>query len=120
MSRILEGAARDEVERLCREGHEHAEAGEHAEALACFMEAWESLPEPREAYPATALVFRGFTRVLRARGGLGDGLELLLSARTRFAPVLAALGLRPSAEPERGPPPAGPGAGATRRPPSSP
>jgi hypothetical protein len=94
VSRILQGNARLEVERLCRQGDDHAAAGEHAEALACFMEAWELLPEPREEYLDTATVFRGFTRVLRARGSLGGGLELLLSARSRFAPVLAAIGWR--------------------------
>lgn len=84
------------MERLCRQGDAHAAAGEDAEALACFLEAWERLPEPREAYAATALVFRGFTRVLRARGELGAGLELLLSSRAHFAPVLAAMGWRSS------------------------
>jgi hypothetical protein len=95
VSRILQGAQRVEVERLCRQGDEHAAAGEHAEALACFMEAWELLPEPREEYLATAQVFRGFTGVLRARGPLG-GLDLLFAGRSHFAPVLAAMGWRAS------------------------
>jgi len=94
VSRILQGPARGEVERLCREGDEHASAGEHAEALECFMEAWALLPEPREAYPDTARIFRGFTRVLRAGGALGGGLDLLMSGRSHFAPVLAAMGWR--------------------------
>ena len=94
MSRILEGAKRNEVERLCRLGEEHAEAGEHAEALECFMEAWALLPEPREAYPDTARIFRGFTRVLRSGGALGGGLDLLMSGRSHFAPVMAAMGWR--------------------------
>ncbi len=94
MSKILQGSARSEVERLCRQGDEHAAAGEHAEALACFVEAWELLPEPREEYLDTALVFRGFTRVLRARGRLGAGLDLLLSSSLPFGPVLAAMGWR--------------------------
>lgn len=84
------------MERLCRQGEQHAAAGEDAEALACFMEAWEQLPEPREEYLDTAMVFRGFTRVLRARGALGGGLELLLASRARFAPVLAAMGWQAS------------------------
>lgn len=96
VSRILEGRARQEVERLCRLGDDHAVAGEHAEALACYMEAWELLPEPREAYLDTTRVFRGFTRVMRARGALGEGLDLLLSSRLHFAPVLAAMGWRSS------------------------
>ena len=96
MSRILEGRARQEVERLCRRGDEHAAAGEHAEALACYVEAWERLPEPREAYLDAAQVFRGLTRVMRARGALGDGLDLLLASRLHFAPVLAAMGWRSS------------------------
>jgi thioredoxin-like negative regulator of GroEL len=94
VSRILQGAARDEVERLCREGDQHAAAGEHAEALECFMEAWALLPEPREEYLDTARIFHGFTRVLRAGGALGGGLDLLMSGRSHFAPVLAAMGWR--------------------------
>jgi len=96
VSRILQGAERERVERLCRAGDQHARAGEHAEALACFMEAWELLPEPREEYPATAEVFRGFTRVLRHHGTLGGGIDLLFSGRHHFAPVLAAMGWRAS------------------------
>ena len=95
MTRILEETVQREVERLCREGDEHAKAGEHGEALDCFVAAWERLPEPRESYLETAAVFRGFTRVLRARGELGAGLDLLLSARHHFAPVLAAMGWWP-------------------------
>lgn len=96
VSRILEGRSRTEVERLCRQGSVHARAGEHAEALACFMEAWELLPEPREEYQATGLVFRGLTQVLRARGQLGGAPELLFSSRDHLAPVLAAMGWRSS------------------------
>ena len=93
VSRILQGAQRSEVDRLCREGDGHAAAGEHAEALACFVEAWELLPEPREEYQATARVLRGFTSVLRSRGPAG-GIDLFFTGRSHFAPVLAALGWR--------------------------
>lgn len=84
------------MERLCRRGDEHAAAGEHAEALACYVEAWELLPEPREAYLDASRVFRGFSRLMRARGALGEGLDLFLASRHHLAPVLAAMGWRVS------------------------
>jgi hypothetical protein len=77
------------VEWLCHEGDRHATAGEPAEAAACFLEAWDLLPAPREECPATAEVLRGLTRLLRARA---DGLEVL-AGRPRFHAVLASLGL---------------------------
>lgn len=92
MSRIMEGALGGRVERLCREGDRHAEAGEHGEALACFVDAWELLPEPREAYGEASRVMGGLGRVLSERGDLAGGLRLLLSARSRLAPVLAGVG----------------------------
>jgi len=82
------------VGHLCREGDRHVARGEDAAALACLVEAWELLPEPREECPATADVFRGFTRVLRGR----SGLEALLARRARFRAVLDSLGL--GGEPE--------------------
>jgi hypothetical protein len=87
--RYLQGAQHVRVELLCREGDEHASAGELAEALACYMEAWELLPEPREEFADADAVLRGFTRVLRARGDLATGLEIMLGSRSRSAPAMA-------------------------------
>ena len=83
----LELAAR--VEWLCHEGDRHAGAGELPEAAACLLEAWALLPEPREECPATPLVLRGFTRLLRAPQG---GLDAL-AGRVRFGELLRSLGL---------------------------
>jgi len=89
VSRMLQGERHIKIQLLCREGEGHASAGEYAEALACFMEAWEALPEPRESYADAEPIFRGFTRVLRARGDLARGLEIMLSSRTGLAPAMA-------------------------------
>jgi len=89
VSRILQGEQHVRIQLLCREGDGHASAGELAEALACYMEAWELLPEPREEYADAASVFRGFTGVLRSRGDLAPGLEIMLQSRTRLAPAMA-------------------------------
>jgi len=87
--RFLQGELHVRIGLLCSEGDEHADAGEHGEALACYMEAWELLPEPREEYADATAVLRGFTRVLRARGDLASGLEIMLGARSRSAPAMA-------------------------------
>jgi len=87
--RFLQGELHVRIGLLCGEGNEHADAGQHGEALACFMEAWELLPEPREEYADATAVLRGFTRVLRARGDLASGLEIMLGARSRSAPAMA-------------------------------
>ncbi len=89
MPRYLQGEVHIRIGLLCREGDEHAAAGEMAEALACYTEAWELVPEPREHYEDTAPILRGFTRVLRARGDLASGLELMLGSRSRIAPAMA-------------------------------
>ena len=89
MPRFLQGEQHVKIQLLCREGDEHARAGEVAEALACYMEAWELLPEPREEYGDAAPILRGFTRVLHARGDLASGLEIMLGARARSAPAMA-------------------------------
>ena len=91
MSRILRGEAKVAVDRLCLQGERHAACGEFGEALACFVEAWEQLPEPHETYEETGRVLRGFTRVMRARGDLAEGLELLLAARSHCRPALMSM-----------------------------
>ena len=89
MPRFLQGEQHVKIQLLCREGDEHASSGEFAEALACYMEAWELLPEPREEFSDATAILRGFTRVLRARGDLASGLEIMLGSRSRSAQALA-------------------------------
>lgn len=98
VSRILEGALRLEVERLCREAEAHAREGERAEALARLLEAWELLPEPREAYAAAADIYRGLSGVLRDQGLLSGGLDLLVPGRGPLGPGPATAGWRPGAD----------------------
>lgn len=45
-----------EVARLIDEGEEFADAGEDADALACFRAAWDLLPEPKVGCPQAAQV----------------------------------------------------------------
>jgi hypothetical protein len=54
------------VVRLCREGRRHAARAEHAEALSCFLEAWELLPEPKEAWSASTFVLAGLGDLVRS------------------------------------------------------
>lgn len=89
MSRILRDDEKRGVERLCLRGELHLAACEYGEALAFFLEAWELLPEPREGYQGTPRVIRGFTRIMRARSDLAEGIGLLLANRTGFAPAPA-------------------------------
>ncbi len=87
----LHGEWRREVSRLMAEGDRHAHLGENAEALACYVEALDLVPEPRSEHEATDQVFRGLKRVLESRGDLGDGLELLLATRPGVGSILARL-----------------------------
>ena len=91
MNSTSHGERQGRIERLCREGNRHASSGEYSEALACFLEAWELLPEPQEAQDAAAPVLAGFTRLLRERRDLAPGLRTLLSRGRRFAAVGARL-----------------------------
>ena len=63
--------------QLTAEGHRHAGLGENAEALSCFIEALDLVPEPRGDHEATQAIFHGLRRVLQSRGDLGEGIELL-------------------------------------------
>jgi hypothetical protein len=83
-------ALRAEVERLCHEGERHAAAGERAEALACFIEAWERLPEPREEWDVSPSIYRGLMLVLRQQRELTGGIDLVLSTGARLVSTLAA------------------------------
>ena len=80
-----------EVSRLVAEGDRHAHLAENAEALACYIEALDLVPEPRGEHEAVTRIFHGLQRVLEARGDLGDGIELLLATRPGLGPVLARL-----------------------------
>ncbi len=80
-----------EVSRLIAEGDGHAAQAENAEALACYIDALDLVPEPRADHEATTRIFHGLRRVLQARGDLGDGLELLLATRPGVGPLLARL-----------------------------
>ena len=82
---------RDEVSRLVAEGDRHAQLAENAEALACYVDALDQVPEPRQAHEVTTRIFNGLQRVLEARGDLGDGIEQLLTTRPGLAAMLAGL-----------------------------
>ena len=84
MERELSETLRAEVDRLCDEGERHAAAGERAEALASFIEAWELLPEPREEWDASTAIYRGLMRVLRQEGAPSAGYGLVLSTGARL------------------------------------
>jgi hypothetical protein len=88
--RILPTELRSRVTGLCREGQGHADRGERAEALACYVEAWELLPEPADDWDAARLVSEGMGRVLEGRGDLALAMELMLAADARLAAVLSA------------------------------
>jgi hypothetical protein len=79
------------AEKLVSEGTRHARLGENSEALTCFIEALDLVPEPRGDHELTGRIFSGLRRVLEARGDLGDGLELLLATRPGVGPLLARL-----------------------------
>jgi hypothetical protein len=82
---------RSEVTRLVAEGDRHAHLGENAEALACYIEALDLVPEPRREHEATDQIFHGLRRVLQARGDLGEGIELLLATRPGVGSMLSGL-----------------------------
>jgi hypothetical protein len=66
LSRALDQRRTAAVIRFCRRARAHAGRGERAEALSCFLEAWELLPEPKEAWDASAFVLAGVGDLLRA------------------------------------------------------
>ena len=86
MSGALERRREAKVVRLCREGRKHATRGEHAEALRCFLEAWELLPEPKEAWSASTFVLAGLGDLVRS-GVDPFGARRRRRARRAHAPV---------------------------------
>ncbi len=73
-----------QVTELCRAGREHARRGEHAEALARYLEAWELLPEPKSGWEISAGILAGVGDSLAARDA-ESALELLLASSGRTA-----------------------------------
>ncbi len=65
MSRVLDRRRKAKVIRLCREGRAHAARAEDAQAVSCFLEAWELLPEPKESWDASGFVLAGIGDLLR-------------------------------------------------------
>jgi hypothetical protein len=78
------------IERLCREGRMLALEGERALALSAFLEAWELLPEPKDAWDTSTYILASVGDLLRAGGELSGAIELLLRSRGRTASGLAA------------------------------
>jgi hypothetical protein len=76
------------VERLCREGRTLALEGERSLALSAFLEAWELLPEPKDAWDTSTFILASVGDLLREGGDLSGALELLLRSRGRTAGAL--------------------------------
>ncbi len=66
MFRPLDRRRSAEVIALCRAGRAQAGRARRAEALRCFLAAWELLPEPKEAWGASAFVLAGVGDLLRS------------------------------------------------------
>jgi hypothetical protein len=77
------------VERLCREGRTLALQGERSLALSAFLEAWELLPEPKDAWDTSTLILASVGDLLRAGGDPSGAIELLLRSRGRTAGAAA-------------------------------
>jgi len=79
------------VEALCRVGRGHIERLEIAEAMAAFMEAWETLPEPRHQWDESEEVCLGLADAMRASGSRTFGLDLLAGPDSRLSRGMAAV-----------------------------
>lgn len=86
---VLDDATRDAIGRLCRQGRARVAAGDDGLALAALLEAWELLPEPKEAWAVAPAILDAVAGVLQRRAGRTDGLELLVRAEGRTAGPLA-------------------------------
>jgi len=74
------------VERLCRTAREQAEKGDRSSALATYLEAWEELPEPKEAWEASTQILSSVGDLMRTGGDLSRALEV---ARRKSDPAPA-------------------------------
>jgi hypothetical protein len=81
MGRVIERRLYEEIARLCAEGRRKALRGETPEALATYLEAWELLPDPKDAGDAAACVLSGLAQVLTARGDLSAATTVMHAAR---------------------------------------
>jgi hypothetical protein len=79
------------VERLCRDGRTLALEGERSLALSSFLEAWELLPEPKDAWETSTFILASVGDLLRAGGDLSGALEVLLRSQGRTAGALTGL-----------------------------
>lgn len=70
---------------LVRKARDHARREEFALALDRYLEAWELVPEPREAWDTSTYILAGVGDVLRAQGELARAMEVLLAAQGRTA-----------------------------------
>jgi hypothetical protein len=65
------------VRRLCKEGATLAATGERAMALASYLDAWQLLPEPKDA-PVAADVRTGIRRLVRGAAALESAAAIIL------------------------------------------
>jgi len=80
---------RGEVARLCRQASALAADGGRAQALTSYLQAWDLLPEPKEAWDASTSILAAVGDLLREGGDLSNALDVLLrvSGRTAGAAV---------------------------------
>lgn len=52
----LDDALHEQIKTLCAEGDAHVEAGELDDALDCYDEAWDLLPEPKQRWEAATWI----------------------------------------------------------------
>jgi len=71
------------VERLCGEARAQAERGDHSRALAKYLEAWEELPEPKEAWEASTRILSSVGDLMRSGGDLSRALDEVVGKPAR-------------------------------------
>lgn len=82
---LIDVERQNRIVTLVRKAREHARREEYALALDRYLEAWELVPEPREAWDTSTHILAGVGDVLRARGDLARAMEVLLAAQGRTA-----------------------------------
>jgi hypothetical protein len=63
------------VDRLCHEARTQVEQGDRSSALATYLEAWEQLPEPKEAWEASTEILSSVGNLMRTGGDLSSALD---------------------------------------------